>query len=247
LQPHLEDIKGDWRFEYKYRLTYHQYYRVRSAILPFMKKDRFSLARPQGNYYVRSLYFDSDRFTNYEEKMNGNDDRLKLRIRTYQSMLKPDDGLRVELKARKGLTMEKHSTWIKYFEYMEYMASRHWSSIGNPILEEFERYSFLKELTPKILVDYEREGYSARGMESLRITFDHKVRSTRSSSLFPVHSFFRVHYPGQVVLEIKCDKTQPAWVRNMVQQQGLGLVNNSKFAQGIELVMPEMVRSTWSD
>jgi SPX domain protein involved in polyphosphate accumulation len=246
LLPYLEDLKGDWRFEYKYRLTYQQYYRVRSAILPFMKKDRFSLARPQGNYYVRSLYFDSNKFTNYEEKMNGNADRLKLRIRTYENNLEPDDNLRVEMKARKGLTMEKHSAWIKYAAYQEFMATRHWPEPGNPILEEFERYCFLKELLPKIIVDYEREGFSARGMESLRITFDLKVRSARASELFPDHPFFRTHYPGWVVLEIKCDKTQPSWVRNMVQQQGLSLITNSKFAQGIELVMPELVRSTWS-
>jgi SPX domain protein involved in polyphosphate accumulation len=247
LLPQLEDIKGDWRFEYKYRLTYHQYFRVRSAILPFMKKDRFSLARPQGNYFVRSLYFDSDKFTNYEEKINGNDDRLKLRIRTYEGSLGANDDLRVELKARKGLTMEKHSTWIKYSAYTEFMATRHWTGQANPILEEFERYSFLKELKPKIIIDYEREGYSARGMESLRITFDHKVRSARSNSLFPDRPFFQTHYPGWVVLEIKCDKTQPNWIRTMVQQQGLGLSTNSKFAQGIELVMPELVRSTWSN
>ena len=245
--PLSEDLNANWRFEYKYRLTYHQYYRIRSAILPYMKKDGYSLATPGGRYFVRSLYFDSDDFRNYEEKINGDSERIKLRIRTYKSSSEKDDDLRVELKARKGITMEKHSTWIKNAFYHEFMKTRHWPISHDAILEEFERYLHLKTLWPKIIVEYEREGFTSRGMENIRVTFDHKVRSTRAASLYPDYPLFRPHHPGLIVLEIKCNKTQPGWLRPLVQQQGLCLITNSKFAQGIEIARPELVRSSWSN
>ncbi len=244
--PLIQENGENWRFEYKYRLTYQQYLCTRSAILPFMKKDHYSLTRPSGSYPVRSLYFDTDDLNNYEEKVNGDCDRVKLRIRSYSKI--PPDGmnLRVELKARKGMAMEKHSTWIDHQAYREFMASGHWRNLPDAILQEFERYVHLKAQNPKIIVEYQREGYLSRGREPLRITFDHKVRSAHADSLFPEQTFFRQHYPGFIVLEIKCDKRQPHWLRELIQQQALCIVANSKYSQGIEIALPEVVRSTWS-
>jgi hypothetical protein len=241
-----EFVNADWRFEYKYRLTFQQYLCVRSAILPFMKKDRYSLAGEAGRYLVRSLYFDTDDLGNYQEKNNGDSDRNKLRIRNYSKTPQDGTSLRVELKARKGMSMEKHSTWINYDAYQEFMSTWHWPSQSDPVLNEFERYIHLKAQRPKIIVEYQREGYLCRGLEELRVTFDLKVKSARASSLFPEHSFFRPHYPGYIVLEIKCDKSQPDWLRVLVQQHGLHITPNSKYAQGIEVALPEIIRSSWS-
>ncbi len=244
--PIIPQNGDNWRFEYKYRLTYQQYICVRSAILPFMKKDRYSLVRPGGCYPVRSLYFDTDDLNNYEEKVNGDCDRVKLRIRSYSKTPPEGMNLRVELKARKGMVMEKHSTWIDHQAYREFMAESHWKKLADVVLQEFERYLHLKSQNPKIIVEYQREGYLSRGRESLRITFDHKVKSAHASNLFPEQAFFRQHYPGFVIMEIKCDKQQPPWLRELVRVQALCIVPNSKYSQGIEIALPEVVRSTWS-
>ena len=244
--PQISFTNDNWRFEYKYRLNYRQYFCVRSAVLPFMKKDRYTLNGLGCRYPVRSLYFDTDDLNNYEEKVNGDCDRVKLRIRSYSKCPQVGATLRVELKARKGMAMEKYSTWIDNGAYQQFMSSGHWISKGDAVLEEFERYVHLKAQQPKIIVEYQREGYLSRGREALRITFDHKVCSAHADSLFPEQFFFRPHYPGYIVMEIKCDKSQPQWLRALVQEQALCLVPNSKYAQGIEIALPEIVRSTWS-
>lgn len=244
--PLIQENSENWRFEYKYRLTYQQYLCVRSAILPFMKKDRYTLTGSGGLYLVRSLYFDTKDLNNYEEKVNGDCDRVKLRIRSYSNTPPAGMNLRVELKARKGMAMEKHSTWIDHPAYLEFMASGHWKTRPDAIMQEFERYVHLKAQNPKIIVEYRREGYLSRGREPLRITFDHRVRSAHAVSLFPQHAFFREHYPGFIVLEIKCDKRQPHWLRGLIQNQALCFVANSKYSQGVEIALPEVVRSTWS-
>jgi len=243
--PLFPDI-GNWRFEYKYRLHPHQYHQVRAAIRPFMRSDAYTRSAPQGRYLVRSLYFDSADFRSYQEKVNGDCDRTKLRIRTYSRSLQENPDIRVEMKARKGMSMEKHSTFISPAYYQEFMGSNHWPALEDPLLIEFERYVRLKTLVPLVLIEYRREGFSARAQQGLRITFDHQVQSARAASLFPPAPIFRAHQRGVIILEIKCNKSQPHWLRQMVQTQGLRFVANSKFTQGIEASRPEMVRPAWS-
>jgi len=243
--PLFPDI-GNWRFEYKYRLHPHQYHQVRAAIRPFMKADAYTRSAPQGRYLVRSLYFDSADFRSYQEKVNGDCDRTKLRIRTYSRSLQENPDIRVEMKARKGMSMEKHSTFISPADYERFMRDNHWPVLEDPLLIEFERYVRLKTLVPLVLVEYRREGFSARAQQGLRITFDHQVQSARAASLFPPAPIFRAHQRGMVILEIKCNKSQPHWLRQMVQTQGLRIVANSKFTQGIEVSRPETVRPAWS-
>jgi hypothetical protein len=235
-----------WRFEYKYRLAYDHYLRVRSFILPYMKKDAYTAGPGKRRYIVRSLYFDTENLSAYVEKLNGDQDRVKLRIRAYHSEPRTDVPLRVELKVRKGMAMEKHSTWVSPEDYQQFMDTWHWPDKSDQVLSEFERYVHLKGLRPKVLVEYQREGYLSRVDRLVRVTFDHHVRSAYSDELFPEHAHFRSYYPGMVVFEIKCDKRQPTWLRRLVQDQELKLAANSKFAQGIELSRPDIVRATWS-
>lgn len=243
--PVLPDI-GNWRFEYKYRLYPQQYHQVRAAIRPFMRSDAYTNKAPRKRYLVRSLYFDSADFRSYQEKVNGDCDRTKLRIRTYSRSLQENPDIRVEMKARKGMSMEKHSTFISPAYYKRFMQSNHWPVLDDPLLVEFERYVRLKTLVPLILVEYRREGFSARAQQGLRITFDHQVQSTKAASLFPSAPVFRAHQRGVIILEIKCNKSQPHWLRQLVQTQGLRIVANSKFTQGIETSRPELVRPEWS-
>jgi len=237
---------GSWRFEYKYRLHPGQYHRVRAAIRPYMKADAYTHGAPDGRYLVRSLYYDSADFRSYREKVSGDCDRTKLRIRTYSRSLREDPDIRVEMKARKNMSMEKHSTFISPEEYERFMRDSHWSGADDPLLVEFERYVHLKTLMPLVLVEYRREGFSARAQQGLRITFDHGVQSVRAVSLFPPSPIFRAHHRGVVILEIKCNKSQPHWLRQMVCDHGLRVAANSKFTQGIEISRPELVHPAWS-
>lgn len=242
----LGNLYTDWRFEYKYRLTFQEYLQIRSAIVPSMRKDQYSLAAQHGKYLVRSLYFDTNTFRNFIEKINGDCDRVKLRIRTYSASPAENIPIRAELKARKGITVEKHSTWINFQAYRYFMDAWHWLDSNDAVLSEFERYVHLKTQRPKIIVEYLREGYITRSGEQIRITFDHKVRSAHAKTLFPENPFFRYHHPGKIVLEIKCMKLQPLWLRQMIYQHGLLISANSKYTQGIEVARKDIITPSWS-
>jgi len=245
LFPELAYLGTDWRFEYKYRLPFSLYTKVKAFITPYMRMDDYTLDTPQKRYLVRSLYLDSDQFTNYIEKVHGDSDRVKLRIRTYTNSPMKSSPLRAEFKARRGIAVEKHSTWITLADYKTFSSSRHWLEHDDPILIEFERYVHMKNLRPKIIVEYHREGYRSRSKDNLRITFDHQVHSAHSAQLYPPHPFFHEHYPGKIVLEIKCNDMQPPWLRRLVQEYGLRPCTNSKYVQGINIARKDIVTPSY--
>lgn len=235
------------RFESKYRISRHQYYQIKNALVPFMRLDPFTRVTEQKRYLVRSLYFDTPDYQAYHEKISGDCDRVKFRIRTYVETIEDNPTIRIELKVRKGILMEKYGYFATASQYQEFMNKWHWPLENNPVLEEFERNLHLKHLQPKILVEYYREGFQSRSGEDVRITFDHKVRSAFSTSLFPDKVFFRLHHPNVIILEIKHYEKQPDWLRNIVQQHSLKIEANSKYAQGIEVARPDLVTPSWSN
>jgi len=229
-----------WRFEYKYRLSIEQYYRLKSDLVLYMAPDKFSRNSPQGRYLVRSLYFDNDQFQAYYEKIEGNFGRIKCRIRTYSHS--PDDNpvIRVELKNRWGESIEKYSAFVSSADYKSFMCKRHWPHPEDLILQEFERIYYLRALQPKVLVQYYREGYEPRDRGDVRVTLDHNVKSCLAHTLFPRPALFKDHHRHSIVLEIKCRSKQPAWLSRLVRSHGLKYIANSKYTQGLEAVRPDL-------
>jgi SPX domain protein involved in polyphosphate accumulation len=228
------------RIELKYRLNYFHYLKIRNAIIPYVKKDSFTLRSQGKGYLVRSLYFDTYDYKAYHEKMSGDSDRIKFRLRSYSQELDEHTVIKAELKVRKANVVEKHTTVISADYYKYFMRHHCWPENDNPILSEFERYVHLKELSPKVLIEYEREGYASRTKDDVRITFDHKVRSAQATNLFPGHLFYKVHHPHGVVLEIKFHDELPLWLTLLAQSHGLKVIANSKFTQGIQVARNDL-------
>ncbi len=228
------------RFELKYRISYFQYLKVRNALKPYMVMDQFTQGKPTNRYLVRSLYFDTFNYKAYEQKMNGDCDRVKFRLRTYQSNLAETNPIRVELKMRQGNRAVKRSIFVSNEEYMHFIKHRHWIKFQDPITTEFERQCLTDDLRPVILIEYEREGYQTKLKSDLRITFDHRMRSAHANSLFPVHPFFRMLIPRSVILEIKFINTMPIWLEKLVRDQGLKVIANSKYTQALQIARNDL-------
>ena len=235
------DQKNHWRYELKYRLSYQQYIQVKNACLPFMKPDRYTLAVPAQKYLVRSLYFDSLDYQLYNEKLGGNHSRIKFRIRTYNDQFTPEAVIRVELKFREGDKTGKHVSFVSPQVYADFMKRYHWQENDDPVLIEFERNVHARILRPKVLVEYQREGFESRSREDVRITFDHQVQSSQTKLLFPPQAFFRKHHPHEIILEIKSQEKSPKWLDSIVETQKLKLESNSKYCQGIEITQLDLV------
>lgn len=235
-----------WRYELKYRINLWQYNQVKLALVPYMKKDSYTLRAPDHKYLVRSVYYDSPDYMSYLEKVDGNFGRIKMRLRTYTDNPEERGPVRAELKTRRGNTMVKYSTFVTADEYEEFISTKHWPSTENPVLSEYERLVHVRNQGPKLLVEYRREGYEPRDKSGYRVTFDHRVRSVAAAQLYPKSPLWRDHYSNYIVLEVKCRDQRPPMLVNLMLRYGLKYVANSKYVQGIELACPDVTTPSWS-
>ncbi len=242
LCPQPSDL---WRFEHKYLLNRFQYLQVKNAITPYVVPDSFTSRAAGRGYTVRSLYYDSADYAAYREKIEGNFARVKLRLRTYATSAEINPPIRVELKTRQGAVMVKYESFANYQDYTHFMQHRHWPENDDPVRSEFERLVRLHSMEPKVIVQYQREGYEPRGRDNFRLTFDHNVCSAAARTLFPDNLFFHRHN-SFVVLEIKCREKSPRWLQHLVKIYGLKVVANSKYVQGVEAACLDAYTRTWS-
>jgi SPX domain protein involved in polyphosphate accumulation len=221
------------RFEYKYPLSSPVYRRLTAALRPYARHDEYSRRNADHRYYVRSLYFDTSDYRAYAEKVTGESNRIKLRIRTYARKAVEAEFVSVELKTREGALVRKFSTHVSLDEYLHFEEHRSWTR-SDPVLIEFERLVRLGDLRPVLLVDYWREAFVARDRADVRVTIDHGVVAAQSAELFPERALFRSSDPLIAVLEIKVADARPDWLEGLVRGFDLQSVPNSKYARGIE-------------
>ena len=241
------ELNTNLRYESKFRIDLHQYYKIKNSLYPYVKMDYFTKKAPNNKYHVRSLYFDSYDYHIYFEKIGGNCDRIKFRIRTYSDVIADMSDIRVEMKLRRGDLTEKHGEYTDIENCQHFLQTRHWLNDNHPVLMEFERQVLLRDLHPKLLVEYSREGWEALDGEDIRITFDHRISSAPSRKLFPESLLWHTHYEQGIVLEIKHRGNLPYWLSKLIKEHNLKLVANSKFSQGIESSQPDIIVPAWSD
>tara|TARA_B100002003_G_scaffold145433_1_gene134703 strand:+ start:294 stop:998 length:705 start_codon:yes stop_codon:yes gene_type:complete len=226
-------MKQETRFELKYQLSLFEYQKIKCALAGFTDFDKYTMATPRKMYPVRSLYFDTFNYNAYVEKITGENNRVKLRLRSYYKTKDSSPFVNVELKTRRGLNIIKHSARVSTGEYDYFIKRRRWSDNKVGVLIDFERLVLLNDLKPNLLVDYYREAHVPKDKSDVRITFDHSMRFAKSSLLFSKSLFFRSK-DIKVIMEIKTKGEGPQWLQHIVRSYGLKAVPNSKYAIGIE-------------
>ncbi len=239
------DLDPDWRIETKYRVSLRQYYALKNALTPFLSRDHFTKREHSKRYLVRSLYFDTLGFRLYNEKISGNCNRIKFRLRTYDDSPEAKGQIRVEMKVRKGNIMEKYGNFVPYETYQNFISGGNLPMDDHPVLNEFERYRHRWRLLPVTIVEYQREGYHSRTHDGIRVTFDHGVKSAAACELFPQKTWWRRHYEQQVVLEIKHRQQMPDWMDKIIRYFNLKVVANSKYAMSVEVGRNDIVLPAW--
>lgn len=202
------------RHELKFFINDMQYHLLRDALDKVLWRD------PNGDenneYHIRSLYFDTVFDTALRDKLDGDQNRDKYRIRIYNFS---DRVIKLECKTKVGSLISKHSLSIPRDLCEQLMA-------GDPTGLESTRSGLLgdvfREMTtnllhPVVLVDYVREAY-LHPAEEVRITFDKQLRSGLSST-----DLFNPHVPtvppfdnGETILEVKFNRVLPPYIRDLL-------------------------------
>ena len=224
------------RFEMKYIIRKSISESIQKEIRNFMIYDGYANKELKKNYFVRSLYFENNNYSNFNEKVDGVKLRHKYRIRTYSNKLDKNTPIFLELKGRENLRTYKTRFFIEqndlnlFFEKKNYFKLKKTYS-DNYLIEQFIFDCYRKNLSPKILVDYNRTPYINKSGLYFRLTFDNNIISLSNSSLYStsLNSGWKECLAGFTILEVKFESSIPAWFQRIVQSYQLQIRSISKF------------------
>lgn len=228
------------RFEFKYVLPRRVRDEVEGELGHFVELDPYVIEKPDHQYFVRSLYFDTPGYDSFYDKIDGLHTRAKFRIRTYTRALDDPAPWFLEIKGRYNNLVFKHRTPVTggfdpraSGEALSRLLSRH--AEPGTVLDQFEFDLYRKRIEPLVLVDYLRRPYISKFDPEFRLTFDHQLASTACATMFPGPCFrVRRLVPGYTVMEVKFRHHVPAWFHRIIQAYELRRVSLSKVVVGTE-------------
>lgn len=183
-----------------------------------------------GNYKIRSLYFETPDDKALREKLNGIDRREKFRIRYYNndtSFIKLEKKTKINGLGNKqsaGLTKEECEKLIE--------GDTGWMRDSKqPLIIELYTKMQFQQLRPKTVVDYVREPYLYEP-GNVRITIDREIETGIYSKDFFNQDLptIRTNAENVMILEVKYDEFLPDIIRDMIQIKNRKATAFSKYA-----------------
>lgn len=215
------------RHEYKHSLNYGDYVILRDRLKRTMKHDRH--ADKNGEYRVRSLYFDTPGDRALLEKINGVNRREKFRIRRY---IGTDDYLVLEKKSKIQGLCYKRSVKLTREELELLQESKvEWMALDErELVRELYAKIRFELLRPKTIVEYIREPFICSA-GNVRITLDREIRTGLFSTDFLSDELPTVKAGDEIVLlEVKYDQFIPDHIVRLLQLESRRASACSKYA-----------------
>ncbi len=182
-------------------------------------------------YLVRSLYFDTLRDADFEEKVEGYDERQKIRLRVYSADAQT---AKLEVKEKTGGFQRKRSLILNREESMRMTEGdyRFLSDRDEPLAKWLYAFLSARCYRPKWIVEYDLYAYIT-DQNDTRITFDQNLRASESNfDLFRNDlPLYPVSPPGLVTMEVKYTGFLFTYIKNELNRCDKAQVSNSKYCK----------------
>ena len=205
----------EFRNEVKHYINMTDYFLVRNRLKHVADHDSF--ANHDGEYIIRSIYFDNYYDKALQEKLLGINNRSKFRIRLYNN---DTNFIKLEKKTKvKNLTNKVSANITK--DECQNIINGDWQFLiesEKPLFHEL--YAAMKNdiLRPKTIVEYTREAYIYTP-GNVRITFDKNLKTGIVST-----DFLNADIPtikamdnNNIIMEVKFDEFLPEIITNLIQ------------------------------
>lgn len=208
------------RYEDKYLLNSQETHQFVFHNSQYLIKDFEALQFNQShNYIVNSLYYDTYCFRSFNQKVNGDQFKFKLRVRDYGRKDKY-----LELKLKEGTLGYKYRVLIKssLSESYEYLLS-------NLLIDEIKKFQIplsLSSFRPVLRVSYMREAYRLMNNRAVKVNLDSKICYEKFGVTFNNETL------SSKVLEIKYNKKNTDDILSFARVK----TEFSKYQRGIENV-----------
>lgn len=219
-----------FRSENKYLLSYAEALDLQRRLDVLLTRDAHS--GPNG-YLVRSLYFDSANNIDFSTKLAGTELRKKIRLRTYDPA---GPACKLELKEKNGDLQHKRSLLLTRAESQRLCQGELGVLVPHFCRSEsaasLYKIMALGAYRPAALIEYDRIAYVYPRFDT-RITFDMRVRSNEARlDLFDPYPCYTPVLDGQVILEVKYDRTLMGFLSGLLRPYCLTRVSVSKYCFG---------------
>jgi len=187
----------------------------------------------EGEYNIKSIYFDTNNDKFLHETIDGVNNRHKYRIRAYNNDL---SRISLEKKFAENGLKRKESDLIsldicKELTYEGVLAA---NATGYKTLSSMQTESLIHPIVPKVIIGYKRIPF-VYPMGNVRITIDSEIVASNDleSFFFKDYTSYCEVLPGMIVLEIKYDEFLPGQIRDILSRNGILFQSSfSKYAMG---------------
>ena len=215
-----------FRHEVKHEISNHDMLILRQRLKAVMKPDTHAV---NGQYLIRSLYFDNFDDKALREKLDGIMTREKFRIRLYNH---DTSMIRLERKF-KHCGLGYKNTAILTPQQAQAIADGdvEWmANYDNDLIRTFYSRIRNESLRAKVIVDYIREPFLfAPG--NVRVTLDYNIRTGMSCTDFLNPDCVTIPIMNSpCVMEVKWDNYLPDVIRDIIQLDGRRSAAFSKYA-----------------
>ncbi len=254
----MQDRLQPQRFELKYIISESKALAVRDFVRSYLQIDEYGEMMPDLSYHIHSIYLDSDSLQLYQDTINGNRNRFKLRMRYYDEEL--SSPVFFEIKRRKNNCILKQRGAIRgewKREAVPWLLAGHFPDEAHLLSTEpkhmvaIQRFILLMNqlrASPRAHVHYRREAWISRGDNSIRVTMDRQVACAPEFTPTLGVSTEKVPpvFGNKVVLELKFTDRFPVWFQVMVESLGLLQTSAAKYADGIYLLGAGRFSERWT-
>ena len=216
-----------FRHEIKLLLTQADYRLMSARLSALLMHDEN--AGEDGEYFIRSLYFDDASHMAYREKLSGVADRKKYRLRIYNHS---DLVIKLECKEKRGDRIKKRAVSVPRAA-ADGMTHGDFSQLyesDDTLCREILSLAKGRGLAPSVVVDYDREAY-VHPVGNVRLTFDKALHAGISGAdIFNKELVTVPIFPDEsVIFEIKYDELLPTYIRDLVSTSHGERIALSKF------------------
>jgi len=218
----------NWRYERKFFISYADNHRVESSVKvhPAMFSEMFYKRR------INNIYFDTFSLTNFFKSVDGQSNRIKIRIRWYGDMYGAVDKPVLELKIKNGLLGGKLSYRLKGFSVDNELSD----SAIREVIESSDIPVEVKELMRvqkmSLLNAYTRKYYQSLD-KAYRITIDTEMKFIEVLPHFNTFSN-ELNDRLNTVMELKYDPPADEDAANITKYFPFRMTKSSKYVTGIE-------------
>ena len=223
------EVLKTFRHEYKYVISYEEMLKLRKTLNTLIDIDR-----DYNGYMIRSLYFDSINDDDYFDKLDGEINRKKIRLRIYEVNSKK---VKLEIKAKYDIHQLKESLVISKDDAIKLIKEEYEVLLNYDDDVAKKIYIILKEglYKPKVIIEYERIAYVTS--TSTRITIDYDIKKSDDVTKFfdKDVNYIDVTDKKDVVLEVKFNRFLEPYIADILASYQSRFQSVSKYVMGRDM------------